>query len=187
MPSTLPAESRRQPIPFSTPMRIATRLRLRARLGVKAELSDHVEAVVRLSSGSLTNVAGSENQTLGTYGNRYTVGIDQAYILWNTNTHDQLSANTLEGGRLGNPWFAPTELVYARDLTFEGVADTMRLGWGEGAADRSHVFLTIGAFPMLEVPTQAENDKWNWAHSLAPIYASARTITCAPRWRTTIS
>jgi hypothetical protein len=136
------------------------RLRVRARLGVKADLSDHVEAVIRLASGSLTQVAGSESQTLGTYGNRYTVGIDEAYIVWNTNTRDQLSMNTLEGGRLANPWFSPTELVYARDLTFEGVADTFRLGWGEGASDRSHVFATAGAFPMLEVPTQAEDDKW---------------------------
>jgi hypothetical protein len=136
------------------------RLRVRARLGVKAELSDYVEAVVRLASGSLTQVAGSESQTLGTYGNRYTVGIDEAYIAWNTNTPDQLSLNTLEGGRLANPWFSPTELVYARDLTFEGVADTVRFGWGEGASDRSHLFLTAGAFPMLEVPTQSEDDTW---------------------------
>jgi Putative porin len=136
------------------------RLRVRARLGVRAELSDYVEAVVRLASGSLTQVAGSESQTLGTYGNRYTVGIDEAFIAWNTNTRDQLSLNTLEGGRLANPWFSPTELVYARDLTFEGVADTARFGWGEGASDRSHIFLTAGAFPMLEVPTEAEDDKW---------------------------
>ncbi len=136
------------------------RMRVRARLGVKADLSDHVEAVIRLASGSLTQVAGSESQTLGTYGNRYTVGIDQAYIVWNTNLRELLSLNTLEGGRLANPWFSPTELVYARDLTFEGVADTLRLGWGVGGPDKSHVFLTAGAFPMLEVPEQASQDKW---------------------------
>jgi hypothetical protein len=136
------------------------RLRLRARLGVEGDLSDNVRAFIRLASGSLTNVAGSESQTLGQYGNRYTVGIDQAYILWDTNTRDKLSLNSLEGGRIPNPWFAPTELVYARDLTFEGVSDTARFGWGAGNSDRSHVYFTVGAFPMLEVPLQSQEDKW---------------------------
>jgi hypothetical protein len=136
------------------------RLRVRARLGVEGDLSENVRAVIRLASGSLTQVAGSESQTLGQYGNRYTVGIDEAYIVWDTAARTQLSMNTLEGGRLANPWLAPTELVYARDLTFEGVADTFRFGWGAGGSDRSHVFLTAGAFPMLEVPLQAQQDKW---------------------------
>jgi len=136
------------------------RARVRARIGVKAELSNYVEAVVRLSSGSLTTVAGSENQTLGNYGNRYNVGIDEAYIVWHTDLSNLLSVNTLEGGRLANPWFSPTELVYARDLTFEGVADTFRVGWGVGGPDKSHGFLSVGAFPMLEVPLQATQDKW---------------------------
>jgi Putative porin len=136
------------------------RLRLRARLGVEGDLSDRLRAFIRLASGSLTQVAGSESQTLGQYGNRYTVGIDQAYIVWDSAPHTQLSVNTLEGGRIPNPWFSPTELVYARDLTFEGVADTLRLGWGAGGSDRSHVYLTAGAFPMLEVPLQSQEDKW---------------------------
>jgi Putative porin len=136
------------------------RLRVRARLGIEGDVSDTVRAVIRLASGSLTQVAGSESQTLGQYGNRYTVGIDEAYIQWDTAPRSQLSINSLEGGRLANPWFSPTELVYAKDLTFEGVSDTSRFGWGDGAADRSHVYLTTGAFPMLEVPQQAEQDKW---------------------------
>ncbi len=136
------------------------RLRLRARLGAEGDVSDYVKAYIRLASGSLTQIASSESQTLGSYGNRYTVGIDQAYIQWNTNVPGKLSMNTIEGGRLGNPWFAPTELVFGRDLTFEGVADTVRFGWGAGGADKSHVYMTLGAFPMLEVPLQAQQDKW---------------------------
>jgi hypothetical protein len=136
------------------------RLRLRARLGVEGDITDNVRAFIRLASGSLTNVAGSESQTLGQYGNRYTVGIDQAYIVWDTSPPNKLSVNTLEGGRIPNPWFSPTELVYARDLTFEGVADTVRFGWGSGGADRSRVYLTAGAFPMLEVPLASQEDKW---------------------------
>ena len=136
------------------------RFRLRARLGAEGDISPYITAFIRLASGSLTNVAGSESQTLGQYGNRYTVGIDQAYIRWNTNTLDKLSFSTAEFGRIPNPWFSPTELVYARDLTFEGVSDTFRLGWGEGGFDRSHVYMTLGAFPMLEVPLSNQDNKW---------------------------
>jgi hypothetical protein len=136
------------------------RVRLRARLGAEGDVSDNVRAVIRLASGSLTQIASSESQTLGSYGNRYSVGIDQAFIEWDSNARSKFSINTLEGGRLPNPWFSPTEAVYGRDLTFEGIADTVRVGWGNGDADRSHVYLTMGAFPMLEVPLESQADKW---------------------------
>ena len=135
------------------------RLRLRARLGVEGDISPYITAFIRLASGSLTNAA-SESQTFGTYAERYNVGIDEAYIRWNTNTLDKLSFSTANFGRMLNPWFSPTELVYARDLTFEGVSDTLRLGWGAGDADKSHVYLTLGAFPMLEVPLANQDNKW---------------------------
>ena len=135
------------------------RFRLRARLGVEGDVSPYITAFIRLASGSLTNAA-SESQTFGTYAERYNVGIDEAYIRWNTNTLDKLSFSTANFGRMLNPFFSPTELVYARDLTFEGVSDTLRLGWGEGAANKSHVYLTLGAFPMLEVPLENQDNKW---------------------------
>jgi Putative porin len=136
------------------------RFRLRARLGVEGDVSPYITAFIRLASGSLTQNAASESQTLGTYGERYTVGFDQAYIRWNTNTLDKLSFSSANFGRMPNPWFSPTELVYSRDLTFEGVSDTLRLGWGEGGSDRSHIYMTLGAFPMLEVPLANKENKW---------------------------
>jgi len=135
-------------------------LRLRARLGVEARVTDTLKAYIRLASGSLTNVAGSESQTLGQYGNRYNVGIDQAYLIWNSSTPDTLPIATVMGGRTPNPWFSPTELEFARDLTFEGIAETTRLGWGDGDADASHVYLTLGGFPMLMSPLQPSQSKW---------------------------
>jgi len=145
--------------PFLNTTQDRNRLRLRARLGAEADINPYLTAYVRLASGSLTD-PGSESQTLGQYGQRYTVGFDQAYLVWNTNTRDQLSISTLQGGRIANPWFAPTELVYARDLSFEGVAETLRFGWGDGKSDRSHVFATLGAFPVLEVPLVNQENKW---------------------------
>src|ERR1700761_7203328 len=38
------------------------RLRLRARFGVEGDITDNIRAYIRLASGSLTNVAGSESQ-----------------------------------------------------------------------------------------------------------------------------
>jgi hypothetical protein len=135
-------------------------LRIRARLGVQAILTDTLRAYIRLASGSLTSIAGSESQTLGQYANRYTIGIDQAYLVWDSSPADTLPIASVLGGRIPNPWFSPTELEFARDLTFEGIAQTTRLGWGEGDADASHVYLTLGGFPMLMSPLQSSQSKW---------------------------
>lgn len=149
----------RTTFPFLNTTQNRNRMRLRARFGVEGTLSPNLRAYIRLASGSLVD-PGSESQTLGTYSQRYTVGIDQAYIIWDSNVGDRLSLATLQAGRTGNPWFSPTELVYARDLSFEGVAGTLRYGWGEGGADRSHVYATVGGFPVLEVPLVNQQNKW---------------------------
>jgi len=135
------------------------RLRLRARLGVEADITPTLRAFIRLASGSLTD-PGSESQTLGTYGQRYTVGIDQAYLMWESAPITRLANVTAMGGRMANPWFSPTELIYARDLTFEGVATTFRWGWGAKDPEASHVFATLGGFPVLEVPLVNQDNKW---------------------------
>jgi hypothetical protein len=149
----------RTAFPFLNTVRDRDRMRIRARFGVEGDASPNLRAFVRLASGSLTD-PGSESQTLGTYSERYTVGIDQAYIVWDSHVGDHLSLATLEAGRIPNPWFSPTELVYARDLSFEGAASTFRFGWGSGGSDRSHVYATLGGFPILEVPLVNQENKW---------------------------
>lgn len=145
--------------PFLNTTQDRNRMRLRARFGVEGDLSPNLRAYIRLASGSLVD-PGSESQTLGTYSQRYTVGIDQAYIAWDSSVGDRLALASLEAGRIANPWFSPTELVYARDLSFEGAAGTFRFGWGDGGADRSHVYATVGGFPVLEVPLVNQENKW---------------------------
>jgi len=135
------------------------RLRLRARLGLDAQLSPHLTAGIRLASGALTD-PGSESQTLGTYSDRYSVGFDQAFLRWNSSVAGEVSALSAVGGRISNPWFSPTELVYARDLQFEGLASTARWRFGEAGPGRSSLFLTAGAMPMLEVPLANSANKW---------------------------
>jgi hypothetical protein len=136
------------------------RLRERARFGVEADLTSNWTATIRLATGSIT-VPYSESQNEGTYGERYGVGIDEAAIRWDSQPTGKVSWVTAEGGRLLNPWFAPTELVYARDLTFEGGAGTLRLPFGhDGGSDRSLVYLTVAGDEMLEVPLNNPDNKW---------------------------
>ena len=149
----------KDPFPYLNITENRDRFRLRARLGLDAELSPNFTSQVRLSSGSLTDPS-SESQTQGTYGERYSVAIDRAYSRWNSSPAGQLSIITLEGGRYENPWFAPTELVWARDLQFEGVAGALRVGLDGGSANSSHLFLNFAAVPELEVPTEISEDKW---------------------------
>jgi len=148
--------------PFLNTTEDSDRLRLRARLGVSAALDPHWSAVIRVSSGSLTD-PGSESQTLGNYGARYTIGLDEAYIRWASNPVGQLSWMSAQGGRFLNPWLSPTELIYARDLTFEGVSSTWRLALpfgSQGGPEPTHVFFTAGAFPLLDQPTLPAQNKW---------------------------
>ncbi|HKT72653.1 MAG TPA: putative porin [Steroidobacteraceae bacterium] len=145
--------------PFLNTTENRYRMRLRGRIGVAADLTPNLHAAIRLSSGSLTDPS-SASQTLGTYGGRYTVGVDQAYLAWDSSPSDRLSLASVSGGRVVNPWFSPTELVYGRDLTFEGVSGTLRYRWGSGTADRANVYVTIGGFPMLEVPQANSENKW---------------------------
>jgi hypothetical protein len=140
------------------------RFRLRARLGVDAQISPNITAGIRLASGALTD-PGSESQNLGTYADRYTVGIDRAFIRWDSTPAPDLAGMSAVVGRFADPWYSPTELIFARDLQFEGVSSTARWVFGDrdadgNDADRSHIFGTLGAFPILEVPLANPENKW---------------------------
>ena len=137
------------------------RLRLRARFGIQATLLDNFEAGLRLSTGSSLDPS-SESQTLGTNGARYGVGLDLAYIRYiRRNKEGGYAPLTVTAGRTPSPWFNPTELVFARDLTFEGVSTTLRLPLGHPSlGSASTAYITLGGFPMQEVPLVAHDSKW---------------------------
>lgn len=144
------------------------RERLRARIGAIANPAADVTAGIRLSSGSLTD-PGSESQNQGTTEARYAVAIDQAYIRWDPKTAAGFNYLSMVGGRIENPFFAPTELVYARDLTLEGSAVTGRLGYGAQGPDRSNVFLTVAGIPVQYVPLESPQSKWLVAAQLGTL------------------
>lgn len=133
------------------------RLRLRARLGIKAKVSDEIEAGMRIvtSSGGDANNPVSTNVDTGRFNRRLGTALDLAYIGWSRD------AWTARGGRIANPYLS-SDLMWANDLTFDGVAVTyapvFSLGWSG--------FVTAGAHPLQEIagggPNQAR-DKWLFA------------------------
>ena len=92
-----------------------TRTRLRFRFGATAKVSDTVSAGLRISTGN-TSGPTSTNQTLGQGLNKYALVLDRGFVTFNPSP-----VLTLTGGRIANPFFS-TDLVWADDLNFEGIA-----------------------------------------------------------------
>ncbi len=142
-----------------------TRLRERLRLGIDAQVTDGVLAGIRLTTGNIKNPV-STNQTLGNYGDRYDFRVDRAYLKYDLLDDNKFNWLTLAGGRIADPWFtAGSELVWDEDLSFEGVAATVRHRFNsdrnayEAGAGGPIVFATAGAFPLQESLFTSQN-KW---------------------------
>ncbi len=133
------------------------RLRGRARLAVDSDITDSITAGMRIATGNTSDLV-SESQTLdGTA--PYQFGLDELYIRLDERTAQKFPWLSVVGGRFLNPYGTPTDLIFHKDLTFEGVAVTGRYGFGDGSADQSHVFFTAGAHPLQEIALSAQ-DKW---------------------------
>ena len=89
----------------------------------------------------------------------YTFGLDELYIRWDGRNAQKFPWLSVVGGRFLNPYGTPTDLIFHKDLTFEGLAATGRLGLGDGSAEQSHLFVTAGAHPLQEVALSGQ-DKW---------------------------
>jgi len=127
------------------------RLTLRARLGINAKLSDQVSTGLRLSTGT-TSGPTSSSQTLGTQLNKASVVLDRAFLRWQPPAGMQgLSADF---GRMPNPFYS-TDLSWADDLSFDGVAASIR----HSLASRQQFFATAGVFPLEEL-NLSTRDKW---------------------------
>jgi len=128
------------------------RLTLRGRLAVDAKLSDQVLASVRIATGSTGSSATSTSQTLGNGFNRYTLGLDRAYLRW----QPPLFTNGLAAdfGRMPNPFFS-TDLAWPEDMAFDGVAAR----FSQAFTPQRGLFATAGVFPLEELSLSTQ-DKW---------------------------
>lgn len=132
------------------------RMRARFRLGFESTLGAGWSMGARLATGAL-NEPTSTNTTLGISGDRHPIGVDQAWLRLDVGHDDSFNGFTATGGRMANPFFNATTLVYDEDLAFDGVATKYRLGV-DGARARN-VYLTAGWFPLQEVELSSQ-DKW---------------------------
>jgi hypothetical protein len=147
-------------LPLTNTSEPVNRLRIRARLGVEVKLGDTVTSGIRLATGGVgagTNPA-SETQTLGNYNARETVGIDRAYIAW-----QPLPWLSFTGGRMGNPFFDNTTLVWSNDLSLEGVV----LHLAPELGSHFGLFATAGLFPIQDIaksPLNSADSKWLYGY-----------------------
>lgn len=133
------------------------RFRGRARLGVDSDITDSITAGVRLVTGNTSDLV-SETQTIDGSA-PYQIGLDELYIRLDKRNDQRFPWLTVVGGRFLNPYDTPTNLIFHKDLTFTGMSATARLGLGDGSADQSQLFFTVGAHPVQEIQFSAQ-DKW---------------------------
>ncbi|MEZ4601755.1 MAG: putative porin [Syntrophotaleaceae bacterium] len=124
------------------------RFRYRARISLAAQVTDELKAAFRLATGNDDDPI-STNDTLGDTFNKDSVLFDQAYLEWRP-----IPLLSVTGGRIPNPWFS-TDLIWDKDLNFEGLALTYRQQY----LDWLGAFATVGAFPIQEIE-RSEKDKW---------------------------
>ncbi len=96
--------------------------RLRARLAAEAKVNDSVNAVIGLSSGDADPVSSNQTETDGF--TRKDVKIELMYLDW-TLIEEQLKTTF---GKMKNPFFGPTDLIWDGDLNPEGIAAGYKIG-----------------------------------------------------------
>jgi polyhydroxyalkanoate synthesis regulator phasin len=138
----------------------------RFRFGLDAQLGNAFTLDARVSSGSTSPV--SANQQLGTYGQRWFLGVDRAGLLWNPTFASGTQELDLRFGRFANPFVTYNELVWDVDLGFEGASATYALDLfrTDAPLPSRTVFVTAGAFPLQSLGqlqgdlTSEVNSKW---------------------------
>lgn len=147
-------------------------MRLRVRLGMLAKVTDDVNAVVRIATGSTSNPV-STNDTFTSSFNPASVVLDQGYLRYQSPGKNL----TLWGGRMPVP-FLTTDLEWSENLNLDGVAATVRRSSGDPTVAGTYgfaPFVTVGAFPML-VTDWGKYPKWLYATQLGADWRLGRSI-----------
>jgi hypothetical protein len=160
------------------------RIRERFRLGFEAKIADGLKAGVRFATSNIRNPV-SNDQTLGNTGQSYEFAIDRAYLQYDYLDDKNTNWFSVYAGRIINP-FVSTDVVFDPDLSFEGVAGSVRLpfnrgssklngykapnptarfGINQGQQTPDSVFLTLGVFPIQDIDVSV-NDKWLYGGQL---------------------
>jgi hypothetical protein len=122
--------------------------RFRARLGMEADLSDGFTVGMRFAGGE-NNSPVSQNQTFGYNGGnfvKYSLWIDRAYF-----KYQPVDGFSITAGRMDNPFWSPSDLVWYSDIGFDGFAAQGRYQVAEGVT----AFASGGAFPLFNTDLNA--------------------------------
>jgi len=132
------------------------RLRARIRLAMDAKITEGTKVGMRISSGNLNDPV-STNQTLGNSLAPYQLVLDRMFI----KMESEYQGHTFLGGRMPNPWVS-TDLIWDKDLNFDGLAYKYRPLQSDNMFDEDRVFdtfVSFGVFPLDEIELSS-NDKW---------------------------
>lgn len=124
------------------------RFRFRARLGADVDLFDGFTAGLRIATGENSSPV-STNQTFGTNaGNfsKYALWLDRAFVKYQP-VQDFVGSV----GRFDNPFWSPTDLVWYKDIGFDGFAIQAKQEVAEGFTP----FFVGGAFPVFNTDLNA--------------------------------
>lgn len=153
------------------------RARVRARFGVDAKLNDSIEAGLRFVSGDVSDPV-STNETLSPNFDKIDVGLDRAYIRLSPfrkmEQFKRFSDTSVWLGKFDNPFFS-TEIMWDRDVQFDGAAITSEVALGDGPT-APRLFGAIGAFPLDELASKVD-DKTLFAAQIGGVYAPTDRVT----------
>ena len=124
------------------------RFRFRARLGADVDLFDGFTAGLRIATGDSSSPV-STNQTFGGNGgnfSKYALWLDRAFI-----KYQPVQDVTATVGRFDNPFWAPTDLAWYKDLGFDGFAVQAKYRVDEDFTP----FFVGGAFPVFNTDLNA--------------------------------
>lgn len=140
------------------------RFRFRARLGADVDLYDDFTAGLRIATGDNSSPV-STNQTFGGNGgdfSKYALWLDRAFI-----KYQPVQDIVASVGRFDNPFWSPTDLVWYKDLGFDGFAIQAK----QEVADGFTPFFAGGAFPVFNTDLNAG---LNTADLTGPIKLASR-------------
>lgn len=127
------------------------RFRFRYRLKLEQEVNDKTDVILGLASGgSSASSARSTNQTFDSNSSSKGLAIDLAYVKYRPS-----GSLTLQAGKMKNPIWTPTDMLWDSDINPEGVSIQKELDSGEN-------FLTsilVGHFILEERSTSPTTDK----------------------------
>jgi hypothetical protein len=125
--------------------------RLRGRLGMDADLLNGFSAGLRIATGENSSPV-STNQSLGASGSggnfsKYALWLDRGFLRYQAWDGDF----AISVGRFDNPFWSPTDLMWYREIGFDGVAVQAKREIFDGFTP----FAVAGAFPIYNTDLNA--------------------------------